>query len=355
MTATDVEEIKDVLAPAGLHYTTDGKPGITRVRRGKAFSYHRPNGDLITSDRDLERIRALTIPPAWTDVWICPDPRGHLQATGRDARGRKQHRYHERWREVRDQSKYDHVIAFAEALPAIRRRVDADMRRQGLPREKVLATVVRLLETSLIRVGNDASAAENASYGLTTLRRRHVDVEGANMRFRFTGKSGKEWDLSIRDRRIARVVKQCSELPGYEIFKYEDDHGQLVDVTSTEVNAYLREISGGDFTARDFRTWAGTVLAATALHACEEASTSTEAKHQVVQAIEQVARDLGNTPAVCRACYVHPAILEAHLDGGLADRLRGTITATVKKRYENLSPEEVQVLTMLRDRLDPTA
>jgi DNA topoisomerase-1 len=355
MTSPDVEDIQEVLAPAGLHYTTDSKPGITRVRRGKAFSYHRPNGELIRGERDLKRIRALVIPPAWTDVWICPDPHGHLQATGRDARGRKQHRYHDRWREVRDQAKYDHVISFAEALPAIRQRVDADMRRQGLPREKVLATVVRLLEASLIRVGNDASAAENASYGLTTLRRRHVDISGSQMRFRFTGKSGKEWDLSIRDRRIARVVQQCSELPGYEIFKYKDEHGELVDVTSTEVNAYLREISGGDFTARDFRTWAGTVLAATALHACEEASTSTEAKRQVVQAIEQVARDLGNTPAVCRACYVHPAILEAHLDGVLADRLRGSINATVKKQYEHLSPEEVQVLTMLRDRLDPTA
>jgi DNA topoisomerase-1 len=353
MTTSDREAVQDTLAPVGLHYTTDSKPGITRVRRGKGFSYHRANGEVLRNERDLRRIRALAIPPAWTDVWISPDPQGHLQATGRDARGRKQHRYHDRWREVRDQAKYDHVIAFAEALPHIRRRVDADLRRHGLPREKVLATVVRLLETSLIRVGNDASAAENASFGLTTLRRRHVDVDGANMRFHFTGKSGKEWDLSIRDRRIARVVKQCSELPGYEIFKYQDEHGELVDVTSTDVNAYLREISGGDFTARDFRTWAGTVLAATALHACQQAPTSTEAKHQVVQAIEQVARDLGNTPAVCRACYVHPAILEAHLDGVLADRLRGTITATVKQRYEHLSPEEVQVLTMLRDRLDP--
>jgi len=353
MTSADLEEIQEALAPVGLHYTTDRKPGITRVRRGKGFSYHRANGELIRSERTLSRIRALAIPPAWTDVWISPDPHGHLQATGRDARGRKQHRYHDRWREVRDQAKYDHVIAFAEALPHIRQRVDADMRRHGLPREKVLATVVRLLETTLIRVGNDASAAENASFGLTTLRRRHVDVDGSQLRFRFTGKSGKEWNLSLRDRRIARVVQQCSELPGYEIFKYEDENGELVDVSSTDVNAYLREISGGDFTARDFRTWAGTVLAATALEACERASTSTEAKHQVVQAIEQVARDLGNTPAVCRACYVHPAILEAHLDGALADRLRGSITATVKQRYEHLSPEEVQVLTMLRDRLDP--
>jgi DNA topoisomerase-1 len=345
----------ETLEPAGLHYTTDARPGISRVRRGKAFSYHKPNGDLIRDEKVLERIRSLAIPPAWTDVWICPDARGHLQATGRDARGRKQHRYHPRWREVRDEAKYDHVIAFAEALPGIRERVDEDLRRHGLPREKVLAAVVRLLETTLIRVGNDASAAENASYGLTTLRRRHVDIEGSQMRFRFTGKSGKEWDLSIRDRRIARVVKRCSDLPGYEIFKYEDDDGNFVDVTSTDVNAYLKEISGGDFTARDFRTWAGTVLAATALDACAAAASSTEAKHQVVQAIEQVARDLGNTPAVCRACYVHPAILDAHLDGVLAERLQGTITATVKQRYERLSPEEVKVLTMLRDRLDRDA
>ena len=339
--------------PAGLHYTTDNTPGITRVRRGKGFSYHRANGTRLDDQAELERIKALAIPPAWTEVWICPDPRGHLQATGRDARNRKQHRYHPRWREVRDKAKYDHVIGFAEALPHIREHVDADLRRHGVPREKVLAAVVRLLETTLIRVGNEASAANDESYGLTTLRRKHVDVDGNRLRFQFTGKSGKDWDLTITDRRIARVVRQCSDLPGYEIFKYEDDDGNLVDVSSTDVNAYLKEISGGDYTARDFRTWAGTVLAASALAACEAAATSTEAKHQVVQAIEQVARNLGNTPAVCRACYVHPAILEAHLDGVLADRLQAAVSAAVREGYDRMSPEEVRVLTMLRDRLDP--
>ena len=351
MTAESKEQPVEDLAAAGLHYTTDQHPGITRVRRGKGFSYHRPDGSLVRDKAELERIRAIVIPPAWKDVWICPDPRGHLQATGRDARNRKQHRYHPRWREVRDEAKYDHVIGFAEALPRIREQVDSDLRRHGLPRERVLAAVVRLLETTLIRVGNEASAAEDDSYGLTTLRRKHVDRDGSKLRFTFTGKSGKVWDLSITDRRIARVVQQCSELPGYEIFKYEDDDGNLVDVTSSEVNAYLKAIAGDDYTARDFRTWAGTVLTATALEACAEAETPAEAQHQVVRAIEQVARDLGNTPAVCRACYVHPAILDAHLDGVLADRLRGTITANVRKRYERLSPEEVQVLTMLRERL----
>lgn len=340
-------------APAGLHYTTDNTPGITRVRRGKGFSYHRPDGTLLRGRKDLARIKALAIPPAWTEVWICPDPQGHLQATGRDDRNRKQRRYHPRWREVRDEEKYDHVIGFAEALPRIRQQVDADLRRHGVPREKVLAAVVRLLETTLIRVGNEASAANDDSYGLTTLRRKHVDIDGNQLRFRFTGKSGKQWDLSIADRRIARVVRQCSDLPGYEIFKYEDDDGNLIDVTSTDVNAYLKDIVGGDYTARDFRTWAGTVLAATALEACDAAATSTEAQRQVVRAIEQVARDLGNTPAVCRACYVHPSILDAHLDGVLAERLHEAITSAVQKRYPHMSPEEVRVLTMLRDRLDP--
>lgn len=349
MTSVDNGE---VLREAGLRYATDAKPGIRRVRRGKSFSYHTADDTLIRDRKELDRIKSLAIPPAWTDVWIAPDPRGHLQATGRDARGRKQYRYHPRWREVRDENKFGHVIGFAEALPQIRKQVEQDMGRPGLPREKVLATVLQLLETTLIRVGNPASARENDSYGLTTIRRKHVDVTGSNIRFDFTGKSGKHWNVSVRDRRIARIVRQCSDLPGHELFKYVDDEGGVVDVTSTDVNAYLKEIAGEEFTAKDYRTWAGTVLAAIALDACETAGSSAEARHQVVKAIEQVARDLGNTPAICRACYVHPAIVEAHLDGQLAERLRGTISSTVKRTYDQLSPEEVRVLTMLRDRLD---
>jgi DNA topoisomerase-1 len=272
---------------------------------------------LIDDPGERERIAKLAIPPAWTDVWISPWPNGHLQATGLDDRGRKQYRYHDRWREVRDETKFAHTLAFAADLPAIRERVDADLGQPGLPREKVLAAVVRLLEITLIRVGNAGYVKENDSYGLTTLRRKHVDLDGSEIRFRFTGKAGQEWNLAVTDRRIAKIVKNCSDLPGYELFKWVDDDGERHDVTSDDVNVYLGEISGADYTAKNFRTWAGTVLAAIALDAFEAFDTEAQAKHNVVTAIEDIARELGNTPAICRTCYVHPEILNAYLDGEL--------------------------------------
>src|SRR3954451_19511986 len=289
-------DVKDPLSSAraaGLHYSTDTKPGIRRVRRGRAFQFVRPNGRPVTDRADLARIRALVIPPAWTNVWISPDPRGHLQATGRDARGRKQYRYHARWREVRDETKYGRLIAFGRALPAIRRRAESDLRRAGLPREKVLATVVRLLEVTLIRVGNDEYARTNKSYGLTTMKDRHVEAEGAELRFRFRGKSGKHHEVRLKDRQLARLVKQMQDLPGQELFQYVDEGGVRRDVTSGDVNEYLREVAGGEFTAKDFRTWSATVLAAWALGELEAFDTQAAAKRNVTRAIERVATRLG--------------------------------------------------------------
>ena len=266
---------------------------------------------------DLARIRALVIPPAWTDVWICPDPRGHLQATGRDARGRKQYRYHPRWREVRDEDKYGRLHEFGRVLPSIRRRIARDLRRPGLPREKVLAAVVKLLETTFIRVGNEEYARQNRSFGLTTMRDGHVRVSGSSVRFLFRGKSGVEHELALDDRRLARIVRQCRDLPGQQLFQYRDANGAVVDIGSGDVNAYLREVTGTDFTSKDFRTWAGTVLAAKLLCACEPCRSATAAKKTVAGAIDEVAKRLGNTRAVCRKCYVHPAVIDAYLDGSI--------------------------------------
>jgi DNA topoisomerase-1 len=338
-------------ASAGLRYVTDAMPGITRKRAGRAFSYRDPQGDVIKERRDLARIRALAIPPAWTGVWICPDPNGHLQATGRDARGRKQYRYHAQWRTVRDAHKFDRTLVFAGALPRIRARVDADLRRHGLPREKVLATIVRLLETTLIRVGNAEYARDNKSYGLTTFRDRHVDFEGAELAFEFRGKSGKLHQVSIRDRRLARIVRACQELPGQELFQYVDAEGARRDVDSADVNAYLQEITGEPFTAKDFRTWAGTVLASLALSEFESFDTRAAAKRNVTRAIEQVAERLGNTVAVCRKSYIHPAILDAYLDGSLLGFLKGEVEAMLREELEGLSGEEAAVLAFLQQRL----
>ena len=267
--------------------------------------------------KTIRRIKRLAIPPAWTDVWICPDPRGHLQATGRDARGRKQYRYHPRWREVRDAVKYDRMLAFAEALPKIRERTDRDLEHHGLPREKVLATVVRLLEETRIRIGNDEYRKENGSYGLTTLRNRHVSVIGAEVRFSFRGKSGKHHTIELHDRRMARIMKRFLEIPGQELFQYLDDDGDAKDITSADVNEYLREITGEDFTAKDFRTWAGTILAARFLRETAGATNSRRAKKELVRAVARVADELGNTPAVARKGYIHPAVIAAYLSGGL--------------------------------------
>ena len=341
---------------AGLRYVDDTKPGITRVRKGKGFVYVRPDGTKLEGKKleqhdDYLRILALAIPPAWTDVWICPDPRGHIQATGRDARGRKQYRYHAKWREVRDGNKYDKMISFAQALPGIRKRVEQDLKSPGLPREKVLAAVVRLLETTLIRVGNDEYAKQNESFGLTTMRDKHVEVKGSCIEFEFKGKSGIKHEIDLEDLRLARIVKECQDLPGFELFQYLDDEGKVCDVGSADVNEYLRSITGQDFTAKDFRTWAGTVLAAMALREFEAFNSKTQANKNIVAAVESVAKKLGNTKAVCRKCYIHPAILDGYLDGSLVKTLKKRVERKLSKSLHSLEPEEAAVLGMLQQRL----
>lgn len=344
------EDPQEVARASGLRYMTDDREGIRRKGAGKGFSYIGLDSKPIRDQKELERIKALAIPPAWTDVWISPSPRGHIQATGRDDKGRKQYRYHPRWREVRDENKYERMIAFAQALPRIRERTSEDLSLRGLPREKVLAAVVQLLDRTLIRVGNQEYARENNSYGLTTIRKRHVDVDGSEIRFQFRGKSGQDHDVDLRDRRLANIVKRCLEIPGYELFKYIDDEGETRDVESAHVNEYLREITGQDFTAKDFRTWAGTVLAAQALQEFEEFDSDAAAKKNIVQAIERVAKRLGNTPAICRKCYVHPAILDSYLEGTLVDELRERAEEELED-IADLEPEEAAVLVLLRQRL----
>jgi len=337
---------------AGLRYTTDARPGIRRQRHGKAFAYVGPDGRPVRAPAELDRIRSLVIPPAWTDVWICPDPRGHLQATGRDARGRKQYRYHPRWREVRDETKYERLIGFAQALPTIRRVTSEHLRLQGLPREKVLATVVQLLEKTLIRVGNDEYARANRSYGLTTLRDGHVDIRGERVRFSFRGKSGVEHEIDLNDRRLARIVKQCRDLPGYDLFQYLDEEGKRQTIGSEDVNAYLKEITGQDLTSKDFRTWAGTVLAARLLGECEACASDSQAKKNIVQAVEQVAKRLGNTKAVCRKCYIHPAVFDAYVDGSMMDTIAQR-ARKVTRAPEKLTAEELAVVRLLQRRVMP--
>ncbi|MGH6915128.1 MAG: DNA topoisomerase IB, partial [Geminicoccales bacterium] len=324
---------KHAARAAGLRYVKDDGAGITRQRVGKGFAYYGREGQLIRDRRELDRIRGLVVPPAWIDVWICPRSDGHLQATGRDARGRKQYRYHPEWRATRDATKFDRMLAFGRALPGIRSSVEADMARRGLPREKVLATVVRLLETTLIRVGNQEYARENQSFGLTTLRDRHVDFEAASgLLFEFRSKSGKRQRIGLRDRRLARIVRSCQELPGQELFQYVDDEGLQRDVTSADVNEYLQEVSGEPFTAKDFRTWAGTVLASLALSEFESFDSQAAAKRNLTRAIEQVAGQLGNTPAVCRKSYIHPEVLDAYLDGSLLQFLKGQVEEALRDR-----------------------
>ena len=337
---------------AGLHYVTDRRPGIVRARkRGGAFDYFDPRGRRIRETKSLARIKRLAIPPAWRDVWISPDASGHLQATGRDAGSRKQYRYHPDWRKIRDETKYDRVLGFGRALQKIRRRVARDLARRGLPREKVLATIVRLLETTLIRVGNEEYARDNKSYGLTTLQDRHAEIRSGKIVFRFRGKSGKQHVFDIRNRKLASIVKRCRDLPGYELFQYIDESGAPVDITSSDVNDYLREISGADFTAKDFRTWAGTVLAARALQEFEKFTSQTEAKRNLLQAVEAVARMLGNTPAICRRCYVHPVVLESYLDGTLVDQLKRQAEEKLVTGVKKLPPDEAAVLMLLQQTL----
>jgi DNA topoisomerase-1 len=335
---------------ARLRYTDDQRPGIERQRRGKGFRYVAPSGRAIRDPDQIMRLQRLAIPPAWREVWISPDPHGHLQATGRDARGRKQYRYHRRWRQLRDETKYHRMIAFGRVLPAIRARVERDLARPGLPREKVLATIVRLLETTLIRVGNEEYARHNRSFGLTTLRDRHARIRGATLRFEFRGKHGIDHSVDLHDRRLARIVQRCRDIPGQDLFQYLDDAGVRHAIGSGDVNAYLREISGDDFTAKDFRTWAGTVLVARALRELPPSDSQRKAKRNVSRAIEAVALLLGNTPSVCRNSYVHPAVIENYLAGRLIDSLRRRAKPS-RTRRGALRPEEEAVLAFLQREL----
>lgn len=336
---------------AGLRYRIDDTPGIGRRRAGKGWSYRRPDGTLVRDAATLRRIAALGLPPAWRDVWVSPDARSHLQATGRDAKGRKQYRYHARWREARDEAKYDRMLAFGDALPCLRARVAGDLARPGLPREKVLAIAVRLLETTHMRVGNEEYARENQHYGLTTLREEHVEVRGSTASFHFTGKAGVEHKVSVRDPKLAKLLRKMQDLPGQELFQYVDDAGERHGIGSADVNAYLHAITGEHFTAKDFRTWAGTVLAALALIEFEAFDGETQAKKNVLRAIESVAERLGNTPTICRKCYVHPEVIASYLDGTMRDALRVAVEAELTENLPTLRPEEAVVLAFLRERL----
>jgi DNA topoisomerase I len=333
---------------AGLRYVSDMMPGIRRKKAGKGFAYVGQDGKTIRDPKELARIRSLAIPPAYTDVWICPNPNGHIQATGRDARGRKQYRYHPKWREVRDETKFGRMLAFSEVLPRVRKRVDRDLGRSGLPREKVLATVVRLLECTSIRVGNDEYARANRSFGLTTLQDRHVEISGSNLRFEFRGKSGKVHQVSLSDRRLARIVQRCQSLPGEDLFQYVDDDGVRQTVGSGDVNDYIREISGQEFTAKDFRTWAGTILAVAALTEVGAWASQREAKANVLRAIDRVAEQLNNTRAVCRKYYVHPAVFDAYLAGTMLQTLQN---GTKEAAKADLNSEEAAVVRLLRHQL----
>ncbi len=318
---------------AGLRYVADTDPGIRRRRAGRGFVYLDPRGHRVKDRATLDWIRSLAIPPAWTDVWICSSPKGHLQATGRDARGRKQYRYHPNWRAQRDTVKYDRMIAFGQALPRMRRRVSRDLRRTGLPRERVLAAVVRLLEKTGVRVGNEEYARDNKSFGLSTLRDRHVKVGSKRIRFRFRGKGGKEGEVEVSDARLARIVGRCQDLPGQELFAYLDEEGEVRTIGSGDVNDYIREISGHDFTAKDFRTWAATVLAARSLARGEPAPTIAGAKRDVVRAVERVAEWLGNTPAVSRKSYVDPMVIDAYLEGeAIRNGSEAAVLALLRRR-----------------------
>jgi DNA topoisomerase-1 len=348
---TDAPDPEHSAKEAGLTYTDPHRPGITRKRSGKSFQYFSAKGKRIKDAQTISRINALVIPPAYHDVWINPNPRGHIQAMGKDDRGRTQYRYHPRWREVRDLSKYDHILVFAKALPRIRSKIRRDLKLDELPKEKVLATVVKLLETTLIRIGNDEYARDNKSYGLTTIHNKHVDVTGSKIHFEFRGKSGIEHVVDIQDKRLAKVIKKCQDLPEQDLFEYVNEDGSRHSISSSDVNEYLQLISGQDFTAKDFRTWAGTVLAATALQEFEAFDSETQAKKNVVSAIESVAKKLGNTRAVCRECYIHPVVLDTYLEGGLARSLRRSAAQKLARSSRSLHPQEAAVMAMLQERL----
>ena len=317
--------------PAGLTYCSDEHPGLKRTPSGKGFAYHDAHGGLVRDAKTLDRVRALAIPPAWTDVWICPRATGHIQATGRDVKGRKQYRYHDGWSRHASESKFERLPAFARALPKLRKRVETDLNRRGVSRDKVLATAVRLLELTLIRVGNAQYAKQNRSYGLTTLNKRHLDLTGTALTFAFRGKSGVEHEVRVRDRRLATVVRSLRDLPGQQLFKYRDAEGTLCAITSDDVNAYIREAMGDGFSAKDFRTWAGTVSAARVLRDTEPPSSPTDAKRRITVCVKAVAGLLGNTPTVCRTSYVHPAVFDLYQSGRLGDVLPGPEAATFER------------------------
>ncbi len=353
----ELETIFNSLAPeesakaAGLRYVSDARPGIRREKLGEhTFRYRDAHGSEVTDETVLARIKILVIPPAWTDVWISPQANGHLQATGRDQRGRKQSRYHLKWREARDETKYERMVHFAAALPSLREHVRKDLGKPGLPREKVLATIVSVMEQTHIRVGNEEYAKENKSYGLTTMRNRHVRVDGSEITFDFQGKSRVHHTISLHDRKLARVIKQCSDLPGYELFQYLDHDGNHHAIDSHDVNEYLRQATGQHFTAKDFRTWAGSVLACDLLREFGPFETVTQAKKNVVEAIKAVAAKLGNTPSVCRKCYVHPAVLEAYLGGITAQEAKREIEQEIENHAHALHSEERALLELLEQR-----
>ncbi len=347
----ELEVVKDPVESAqaaGLRYVSDTMPGIRRKRFGAGFSYVGPDGKTIKDAATVSRIRSLAIPPAYRDVWICPSANGHIQATGRDARGRKQYRYHPKWREVRDETKFGRILAFSEALPQIRKRVAADLSKPGLAREKVLATVVSLLDCTGIRIGNDEYAKSNRSFGLTTLQDRHVEISGSSMRFEFRGKSGKTHSVSLSDRRLAKIVRRCQEIPGEDLFQYLDEDGVRQTISSGDVNDYLREISGQEFTAKDFRTWSGTKLAVSALTEMGECTSQRQIKSNILRAIDSVAEQLNNTRAVCRKYYVHPCVFEAYTAGTMLQILQNGTTAKVKTQLE---AEEAAVVWLLQEQL----
>jgi DNA topoisomerase-1 len=337
---------------AGLRYMSDTKPGIQRKRSGNGFYYVDAEGKTVRDRETLARVKSLVIPPAWTRVWICTSPKGHLQATGRDARGRKQSRYHPRWREVRDETKYERMMIFGAALPMIRERVEQDLGMPGLPRPKVLATIVRLMEMTLIRVGNEEYARQNQSYGLTTMRNKHVDVDGSTVTFHFQGKSRVQHTVDITDRRLARIVQRCQDIPGYELFQYVDKDGTHHSVDSADVNEYLRDISGEEFTAKDFRTWAGSVLACEMLWEFEKFESETEAKRNVVQAIKLVAARLGNTPSVCRKCYVHPVVLDCYMSGAMLEGIKQRVQEEDGGSPAALREQETALLKLLQKQVE---
>jgi DNA topoisomerase-1 len=345
---------KDVLASAkivGLRYVSDKRPGIARKPLRNGFRYVDADGAPVEDEATLGRIKSLAIPPAWTEVWICPWENGHIQATGRDAKNRKQYRYHPRWRSVRDEAKYERMLNFGKALPAIRKHVDEALKQRGLTREKVLATIVYLLQATMMRIGNEEYARSNKSFGLTTLRDRHVRIDGSEVEFRFRGKSGVPHSIKLDDPRLARIIRSTRELPGQELFQYIDDDGVQHTVDSADVNEYLRSITGEDYTAKDFRTWSGTMLAAIALQEYQKFDSEAQAKKNIVRAIESVAEKLGNTPTICRKCYVHPAVLDAYLDGTILTALQQRARQELVEDIHALRPEEAAVLALLQQRL----